>query len=312
LYVGAEMEEKDIWANITDTCHCINDDQDQIIFHDNDFEVFIDVDGSNHNYKEFEINAANQTWILLLNKPYTDGGYENSSRVYGPDGFDMQPPLTCGVNIDPEDALNNPGVSGNFWTAEIALPIEKIMERSLDPSKRPVDGDYWRINFSRVEWRVIVEDDIYVKDPEYPHEDNWVWSPQGEVAMHLPERWGFLQFSEEAPGSTDPVVQSEEWTLRQVAMALYYAEHNFASHHGGMFTDDLETLSQYVNYPQQDIDQDIFSACTDLPLIELSNQRTNFVATMYSFSFPTFTVKITDDRLLTINYDDELPKIEIF
>lgn len=43
---------------------------------------------------------------------------------------------------------------------------------------------------------IIVEDDIYVKDPSFPHEDNWVWSPQGEIAMHLPERWGFLQFSE--------------------------------------------------------------------------------------------------------------------
>ena len=42
----------------------------------------------------------------------------------------------------------------------------------------------------------LVEDDIYVKDPSFPHEDNWVWSPQGEIAMHLPERWGFLQFSE--------------------------------------------------------------------------------------------------------------------
>ena len=52
-------------------------------------------------------------------------------------------------------------------------------------------------------------------------------------------------------------------------MALYYTEHNFASQNGGMFTDDMETLSQYVNYPEQDIDQDIFSACTDLPLIEL-------------------------------------------
>ena len=47
-------------------------------------------------------------------------------------------------------------------------------------------------------------------------------------------------------------------------------------------------------------------------IIIFSNGRKNFVATMYSFSFPTFTVKITDDRLLTINYDDELPKIEIF
>ena len=33
----------------------------QVIFHDNDFEVFVDADGSNHNYKEFEMNALNQT-----------------------------------------------------------------------------------------------------------------------------------------------------------------------------------------------------------------------------------------------------------
>ena len=86
LYVAAQLEETQIWANITETCHCINEDQDQVIFHDNDFEIFIDVDGSNHNYKEFEVNAANATWILLLDKPYTDGGYENSSRVFGAAG----------------------------------------------------------------------------------------------------------------------------------------------------------------------------------------------------------------------------------
>ena len=33
----------------------------QVIFHDNDFEIFVDADGSNHNYKEFEMNALNQT-----------------------------------------------------------------------------------------------------------------------------------------------------------------------------------------------------------------------------------------------------------
>ena len=196
LYVGAWLQETQIWANITETCHCINEDQDQVIFHDNDFEIFIDVDGSNHNYKEFEVNAANATWIILLNKPYGDGGYENSSRVMGSDGFDMQPPLTSGVNVRPHNALNNPGVSGHFWSAEIALPIDKVLERSLNPDKRPGHGDYWRINFSRVQWRVLIEDDIYVKDPAFPHEDNWVWSPQGEIAMHLPERWGILQFSE--------------------------------------------------------------------------------------------------------------------
>ena len=29
LYVGAWLQETQIWANITETCHCINEDQDR-------------------------------------------------------------------------------------------------------------------------------------------------------------------------------------------------------------------------------------------------------------------------------------------
>jgi hypothetical protein len=30
-----------------------------------------------------------------------------------------------------------------------------------------------------------------------PHlaEDNWVWSPQGLINMHVPERWGWVEFA---------------------------------------------------------------------------------------------------------------------
>ena len=38
-YVAAELQETHVWANITRTCHCIDPAQDQVIFHDNDFEV---------------------------------------------------------------------------------------------------------------------------------------------------------------------------------------------------------------------------------------------------------------------------------
>lgn len=31
---------------------------------DNDFEVFLDPDGDNHNYYEIEINAHNTVWDL--------------------------------------------------------------------------------------------------------------------------------------------------------------------------------------------------------------------------------------------------------
>jgi hypothetical protein len=59
--------------------------------------------------------------------------------------------------------------------------------------ERPRPGDTWRVNFSRVEWCVEGEQGRYGKVPGI-REDNWVWSPQGLVDMHVPESWGFVRF----------------------------------------------------------------------------------------------------------------------
>ena len=61
FYVAAEMEEPHVWGTITN--------HDAVIFQDNDFEVFIDPDGDNHEYYEFEMNVLNTGWDLLLKKP---------------------------------------------------------------------------------------------------------------------------------------------------------------------------------------------------------------------------------------------------
>jgi hypothetical protein len=53
-YVGAWMEEPHVWGKLTR--------HDSVIFHDNDFEVFIDPDGDTLEYYEFEINALNTGW----------------------------------------------------------------------------------------------------------------------------------------------------------------------------------------------------------------------------------------------------------
>src|SRR5262245_21805340 len=67
FYIAAELEEPHVWATFTK--------HDSYIFtEDNDFEVFIDPDGDNHTYAEFEINALNTGWDLLLTMPYRDGG----------------------------------------------------------------------------------------------------------------------------------------------------------------------------------------------------------------------------------------------
>ena len=69
LYVGAILYEPQIWGNLTE--------DNTVIFHDNDFEIFLNPDGTTHYYKEYEMNAFNKTWDLCLNKPYSDHGYES-------------------------------------------------------------------------------------------------------------------------------------------------------------------------------------------------------------------------------------------
>lgn len=184
FYIGAELEEDEIWATLTE--------RDSVIFYDNDFEIFIDPDGDTHQYYEFEINALNTVWDLLLVTPYRDGGPPVN-------GWDIQG-LRTAVHIDGE--LNNPAADNRRWSVEVAMPWRALQECA--PDKRPpLAGEYWRVNFSRVQWRVEVQDGQYRKQVNpatgrpYP-EDNWVWSPQGVVNMHYPELWGYVVFSDSA------------------------------------------------------------------------------------------------------------------
>ena len=58
LYVSAVMEEPNIVAHLTQ--------RDTIIYHDNDFEVFLDPTGDGQNYFEIENNARGVVFDLSL------------------------------------------------------------------------------------------------------------------------------------------------------------------------------------------------------------------------------------------------------
>ena len=177
FYVAAELEEPHVWATLTE--------HDSVIFRDNDFEVFLNPSGDGRNYFEFEINALNTGWDLFLPKPYREGGKaDNSWEIPG---------LKTAVAID--GTLNNPADRDRGWTVEIAIPWTAFASRAA--VRRPAAGDEWRVNFSRVEWRTEVQDNRYVKVPGLK-EDNWVWSPQGLINMHVPDKWGYVRFSGEA------------------------------------------------------------------------------------------------------------------
>ena len=90
-----------------------------------------------------------------------------------------------------DGTLNDSRDQDRGWSVEIAFPWTAFKARS--GVRRPDAGTEWRINFSRVEWQVRAVDGRSEKLPR-TREDNWVWSPQGIVDMHLPERWGFVRF----------------------------------------------------------------------------------------------------------------------
>lgn len=216
FYIAAELMDDHVWGTLTD--------HDAVIFYDNDFEVFIDPDGDTHHYLEFEMNALNTTWDLMLSKPYRDGGLVfNSWEIPG---------MKSAVKV--YGSINDPSDTDEKWTLELAFPW-RVLNESARGAKMPADGTQWRINFSRVQWPVEIVQGEYVKikdeNGKKLPENNWVWSPQGVIAMHRPETWGYVQFSADAENDTFLRQGDEDvkWALRQLyyRQNAYYEENNF-------------------------------------------------------------------------------------
>ncbi|HTY57653.1 MAG TPA: carbohydrate-binding family 9-like protein [Bacteroidota bacterium] len=229
LYIGAELREPNVWGTLTK--------RDTVIFNDDDFEVFIDPNGDNHEYYEMEMNALNTVWDLFLDRPYRDGGKPR-------DGWDIAG-LKTAVRV--HGTLNNPADVDTGWTVEIAMPWKALGEyahRTVPPSP----GDQWRINFSRVEWRVDTTGGVSRRVPG-TKEDNWVWSPQWVVDMHQPEMWGYLQFG--GPGARQSAFRHDpSRPAEEALMAVYRAQIEFRKAHGRWAASRGElTLLQKETYP---------------------------------------------------------------
>ena len=235
LYIAALLEGNEIWANITK--------RDSVMYYDNDFEVFVDPSSSGHNYMELEMNALNTQWDLILTHPYRDGGRSISC-------WDI-PGVETAVYVAGE--VNNPAADNRFWSVEIKLPFKPLMEtysKELNPADlercyscrtAPRLGEFWRMNFSRVQWLVDVVDGKYCKrtgaDGKWLPEDNWVWAATGLIDIHCPEFWGFVFFTEHGESMEIPADEQRKLDLR----VLYYAQYaHYAKH--GCFTEDLSKL----------------------------------------------------------------------
>lgn len=212
LYIAAEMEEPHVWGTLKE--------HDEVVFYDNDFEVFIDPDNNGHQYFEVEVNALNTIFDLFLSKPYRN----NSGALISWDAKGLK----SAVKIN--GTLNDPKDKDKGWSVEMAIPFSNISMG--DNTRVPREGSLWRINFSRVEWDTEVIDGKYVKKKDANGkalpEHNWVWSPQGVINMHFPERWGYLKFtknavSEAATRFPMPYIEKQ----RQYLWLAYYKQKEY-------------------------------------------------------------------------------------
>lgn len=230
LYIFAELEEENIWAYL--------ENHDDIIFHDNDFEFFIDPDNDAKNYFEYEVNALGTVFDLFLPHPYRHSSFalhnwdfkniKQAIKIYG--------------------TINDGSDKDTKWTIELAVPFTDL-SFGLDSGKPNVDKP-WRLNFSRVQWDVKWENGKYVKlqdeNGKNLPEHNWVWSPVGAISMHMPERYGYLKFSNNIVGtSKENFAIPETEKLKNVLWAVFYREADFFRENK-KYTDDINLLGNDI------------------------------------------------------------------
>ncbi|HXK50295.1 MAG TPA: carbohydrate-binding family 9-like protein [Clostridiales bacterium] len=266
MYFFADMEEPHLWATLTE--------RDAVVYFDNDFEIFIDPDGDTHNYYELEFNAHGTLWDLLLTKPYRDNGH-------AVDAWDVR---DIKYALDIRGTLNDPSDTDEGWSIEVAIPW-KVLEECAGHPGPPKDGEIWKVNFSRVQWETEIQAYSYVKKPDTP-EHNWVWSPQGLIAMHYPEMWGNVRFAGTASSSygdrfsyteQENSETTAEWLLRQLYYGMKYTKEDTGVHPRDLKelykALNIENMNDHFpeNFPYAEPEMHVFGNCY---IISMESRKT--------------------------------------
>ncbi len=214
LYVFAEIKEKDIWASVQT--------HDLPVFRDNAFEMFIAPAGTTYNYMEFQINAFGTVCDLFMPRPYRNGG--NGLVTWDIKG------LQKAVHIN--GTLNDASDKDKSWNVELAIPFHSVQ---TGRNNNPAAGTIWRMNFSRVQWQLDTLNGNYFRKKDAATgrllpEHYFVWSPQGLVNLHYPERWGYVLFADSV--STDNFLSRKEEKLKLLTWKYYYLQQQFKRRKG--------------------------------------------------------------------------------
>jgi len=166
-HLAAELSESDVRAEMKE--------HDSPLYRENAFEVFFDPDDDGENYLELEVNALNTTFDLLMSKPYQlRGKADERWELAG---------MRTAVHV--EGTLNDSNDTDKGWTAEIAIPWTAMKELTAD-ALPPKPGAKWRVYMARV---------MTPRADEGGKTRYATWSPINEASLHVPPRWGWVEFS---------------------------------------------------------------------------------------------------------------------
>lgn len=207
LYFGIWVEEPFVRATQTR--------RDDIVFLDNDVEVFID---GGDCYYELELNAFNTIYevFFIWRDAYKRGGrfdvpefdlYREKTLTFGGDydrtgasfwwgrhprgvrwaflDWDM-PGLRTAVKV--EGVINDDSVVDKGWQVEIAIPWKSMHWLAGNRALPPAEGDTWRIFVGRFQKLMTSGAEIQ------PH-PAWAWNKHGVYDTHIPECFTHMHFT---------------------------------------------------------------------------------------------------------------------
>lgn len=198
LYMGFWIEEPNVTARFTK--------RDSLIYEDNDVEVFI---AGRHGYYEFEINAFGTIYevFFVWDEAYESGGFADipefgrdvpGARPFNGVGFTAHPRgsrtgfwewdfpgLRSAVSV--AGVLNDASHVDQGWTVELAFPWDGLQHLADGRSLPPLDGDVWRMSFSRF--------NQYKAPPPADDSSGWTMSAHGVWDSHIPELFPYIHFS---------------------------------------------------------------------------------------------------------------------
>jgi hypothetical protein len=202
LYLAFEVTDSDVWARDTHR-------DDPTLPGDEVVELFIDPDGDEITYYEFEFSPRNVHYDLFNFIPHSPMDYHPWAAFVGfadwnPRGVESA--VAVDGTLDTVDSWESAGPidEDRGWTVEIRIPWDVFRTTTTPAAKThmtlpPVPGQRWRAGLYRVERpRVSPEDGAPIpRGDANPLTQLQAWSPTHLDSFHIPERFGVLEFVDE-------------------------------------------------------------------------------------------------------------------